>query len=409
MSASTHPGGSLTTTCCIVGGGPAGMMLGFLLARAGIQVIVLEKHKDFFRDFRGDTIHPSTIELLYELGLLEAFLAVPHQRISHFEGSFGGRTFPIADLTHLPTQAKFVALMPQWDFLNFLASHAARLPTFRLLFEHEVTSLIEVNGRVLGVHADTPHGPVAIRAGLTVGCDGRQSTTRASSHLPVIERGAPIDVLWFRLSRKPDDPGNALGNFNYGAGLVLINRNEYFQCGLIIAKDSFTTQIQPAGLPAFRESLARLVPLLADRVTELTHWDQVKLLSVQVNRLRRWHLPGLLCLGDAAHAMSPVGGIGINLAIQDAVAAANILAAPLRTALVTEITLAHVQSRRELPTRITQAFQVMAHHFLIGFLGRSGAIKPPLVLRLLSPFSIFRRTVARFIGIGVRPEHIQLR
>jgi 2-polyprenyl-6-methoxyphenol hydroxylase-like FAD-dependent oxidoreductase len=406
MSAAPYSG-PLTTTCCIVGGGPAGMMLGFLLARAGIDVLVLEKHKDFFRDFRGDTIHPSTIELMYELGLLEAFLAVPHQKITHFEGSFGGRTFPIADLSHLPTQAKFVALMPQWDFLNFLASQAAKLPTFRLLLEHEVTSLIEENGRILGVKVDTLNGPVKIRASLTVGCDGRQSTARASSHLPIIERGAPIDVLWFRLSRKPDDRGNALGNFNYGAGLILISRNEYFQCGFIIAKDSFTTQIRPAGLPAFRESLTRLVPFLADRVAELTDWDQIKLLSVQVNRLQRWHLPGLLCIGDAAHAMSPVGGIGINLAIQDAVAAANILAAPLRTALVTEITLAHVQSRRELPTRITQTFQVIAHHFLIGFLGKPDPIQPPLLIRLLSPFPIFRRSVARFIGIGVRPEHIQ--
>jgi 2-polyprenyl-6-methoxyphenol hydroxylase-like FAD-dependent oxidoreductase len=407
MSEAVNPV-SQTTTCCIIGGGPAGMMLGLLLARAGVHVTVLEKHKDFFRDFRGDTIHPSTLELMHELGLLDAFLALPHQQMDHLAISFGGRSFPLATFDHLPTRAKFIALMPQWDFLNFLASHAALLPTFSLLLEHEVTGLIEHNGRVLGVRANSPSGPVEVRAGLTVGCDGRQSTARASANLPVLDRGAPIDVLWFRLSRNPADPENALGNFNFGAGLILINRFDYFQCGYIVAKDSFATHLQPAGLPAFRDSLVRLVPFLKDRVEEITAWDQLKLLSVQVNRLQRWHLPGLLCIGDAAHAMSPVGGIGINLAIQDAVAAANILAGPLRSRLVTEITLAHIQSRRELPTRITQAFQVGIHHVLTSFLGKPGPLRPPLLLRLLSPIPFFRRLVARFIGMGVRPEHIRL-
>ncbi len=384
------------------------MMLGFLLARNGHDVIVLEKHKDFFRDFRGDTIHPSTLQLMYELGLLDTFLALPHQQISSLSMAIGGESFPIADCSHLPTAAKFVALMPQWDFLNFLASQAAKFPTFHLLMEHEVTGLIENdNDRVVGVHVNTPSGPTEIRANLVVGCDGRQSTSRASANLPIHETGVPIDVLWFRLSRHESDPANALGNINYGTMLVLINRRDYFQCGFIIAKDSFTTRIQPAGLPAFRTCVARLVPFLADRVDEITDWDQLKLLSVQVNHLTRWHRPGLLCIGDAAHAMSPVGGIGINLAIQDAVAAARILSPVLSTGIVTELTLERVQHRRELPTRITQSVQVLAHRVLSKTLGNPAPIKPPLILRLLSPHPFFRRTMARFIGLGVRPEHIQ--
>jgi 2-polyprenyl-6-methoxyphenol hydroxylase-like FAD-dependent oxidoreductase len=272
--------------------------------------------------------------------------------------------------------------------------------------EHEATSLIEGNSRIVGVCANTPGGPINIRAKLVVGCDGRHAVTRAVADLPVHETGAPIDVLWFRLSRHQGEPDNALGNINFGNFVILINRADYYQCGFIIAKDTFTTRIQPAGLPAFRESLVRLVPFLADRVDEITSWDQVKLLSVQVNRLTQWHRPGLLCIGDAAHAMSPVGGIGINLAIQDAVAAARILAPTLRTGIVTELTLAQVQHRRQLPTRITQAFQVMVHSFLMRTLGRPAAIKPPFVLRLLSSHPRFRYLMARFIGVGVRPEHI---
>ncbi|MDW5264338.1 MULTISPECIES: FAD-dependent oxidoreductase [Acidobacteriaceae] len=398
---------SLTTTCCIVGGGPAGIMLGFLLARAGIDVAVLEKHKDFFRDFRGDTIHPSTLQLLYELGLLEEFLALPHQQLTELAMAIGGQTLPISDFSHLPTHAKFIALMPQWDFLNFLSAQAAKLPNFHLLMEHEATSLIEAKNRVVGVRANTPSGPVEIRASLVVGCDGRHAITRASGHLPLHETGTPIDILWFRLSRHEGEPENALGNINFGNFLILINRGDYYQCGYIIAKDTFVTRVQPAGLDAFRDSLVRLVPFLSDRVHEITGWDQLKLLSIQVNRLTRWYSPGLLCIGDAAHAMSPVGGIGINLAIQDAVAAARILAPALKTSIVTELTLAHIQSRRELPTRITQAFQVIVHRFLVRTLGHPEAIKPPLLLRLLSPHPRFRRFMARFIGMGVRPEHIQ--
>jgi 2-polyprenyl-6-methoxyphenol hydroxylase-like FAD-dependent oxidoreductase len=382
-------------------------MLGFILARNGIEVTVLEKHKDFFRDFRGDTIHPSTLQLLYELGLLDEFLALPHQQLTQLAMSIGGQTLPISDFSHLPTHAKFIALMPQWDFLNFLSSQATKLPNFHLLMEHEATSLIETNNRVTGIRANTPSGPVELRASLVVGCDGRHATTRTSAHLPLHETGAPIDILWFRLTRHQGEPENALGNINYGSFAILINRGDYYQCGFIIAKDTFATQIQPAGLEAFRNSLVRLVPFLADRVHEISQWDQLKLLSIQVNRLTRWHSPGLLCIGDAAHAMSPVGGIGINLAIQDAVAAARILAPALKTSIVTELTLAHVQSRRELPTRITQAFQVTVHRFLMRTLGHPDAIKPPLLLRLLSGRRFFRRSMARFIGMGVRPEHIQ--
>jgi len=397
------------TTCCIVGGGPAGIMLGFLLARAGVDITVLEKHKDFFRDFRGDTIHPSTLQLLYELGLLDEFLALPHQQLTELAMAIGGQTLPISDFTHLPTHAKFIALMPQWDFLNFLSSQAAKLPTFHLLMEHEATGLIETRNRVTGVRANTPAGPVEINATLVVGCDGRHAITRVSGHLPLHNTGVPVDILWFRLSRHDGEPENALGNINFGNYLILINRGDYYQCGFIIAKDTFATRVQPAGLDAFRQSLVHLVPFLSDRVHEITSWDQLKLLSIQVNRLTRWHSPGLLCIGDAAHAMSPVGGIGINLAIQDAVAAARILAPALKTGnIVTELTLAHIQSRRELPTRITQRFQVMVHYFLNRTLGHPAAIKPPLLLRFLSPHPTFRRFMARFIGMGVRPEHISM-
>jgi 2-polyprenyl-6-methoxyphenol hydroxylase-like FAD-dependent oxidoreductase len=399
---------SLRTTCCIVGGGPAGMMLGFLLARKGVEVMVLEKHKDFFRDFRGDTVHPSTLEVLHELGILDQFLALPHQEIRQIGASIGGEDFAIADTTHLPTHAKFVALMPQWDFLNFLARQAANYPNFTLKMEHNVTDLVEGNGRVEGVRAETPNGPVEIRAGLVVGCDGRHSTSRAAAHLRVADHGVPIDVLWFRLSKHASDPAAALGNVNYGALIVLIDRGDYYQTAFIIAKGTFETAVKPAGLEAFHAHIVRIAPFLADRVTELTDWGQVKLLSVQVNRLKRWHLRGLLCIGDAAHAMSPVGGIGINLAIQDAVAAANILAAPLAgNGPVTELTLAHVQSRREFPTRVTQSFQVLVHHFLGKVLDNRGPIEPPRLLKLLRPGPWLQNKLARFIGLGVRPEHVR--
>jgi 2-polyprenyl-6-methoxyphenol hydroxylase-like FAD-dependent oxidoreductase len=394
------------TTCCIAGGGPAGMMLGYILARAGVSVIVLEKHKDFFRDFRGDTVHPSTLELMHELGLLEEFLKLPHQELRNIGGQFGDFVFTAADLTHLPVQCGFVALMPQWDFLNFLAEQGKRFRTFDLRMEHDVTGLIEESGRIRGVRIQTPGGITEIEAELVVGCDGRHSTVRSATGLEVINLGVPIDVLWFRISREPDDPYQALGRIDYGKMLILINRNDYFQAGLIVFKGAFDA-VKAAGLPAFRESLVQVAPFLDDRVAEITDWEQVKLLSVQINRLRQWYKPGLLCIGDAAHAMSPAGGVGINLAIQDAVAAANILASPLREGNLTEALLAKIQERREFPVRVIQAIQARIHNASLNFLGNPVKAHAPWQMRAFMHLPGLTRITGRALGLGVRPEHIR--
>jgi 2-polyprenyl-6-methoxyphenol hydroxylase-like FAD-dependent oxidoreductase len=397
----------VTTHCCIVGGGPAGMMLGYLLARAGLDVAVLEKHADFLRDFRGDTIHPSTLELMHELGLLSDFLALPHQEARTLKASIGDFEFIAADFSHLPTRCKFVAFMPQWDFLNFLCARGARYPGFHVLMRTEAIDLIEEQGAVIGVRASTPDGVRELRAPLVVGCDGRHSLTRQKAGLEVENFGAPMDVLWFRMRCKSDDPGDTMGLFEAGRILVAINRGDYWQCGYVIPKGSFET-VQRGGLAEFRAQLARTMPVFADRVGEIAGWDEIKLLTVVVDRLKRWYRRGLLCIGDAAHAMSPVGGVGINLAVQDAVAAANILVQPLLSGAVDEATLRRVQERREFPTRVIQRGQVFVQQRVISsLLANTGKIEPPLVVKLLKAIPMLRRIPARIIGLGVRPEHIR--
>lgn len=395
----------LDTTCCIVGGGPAGMMLGYLLARRGVQVTVMEKHRDFFRDFRGDTVHPSTLEVLKELDLLDEFLDLPHQKVESVGVIVGGTLFDVADFRHVPATCKFVALMPQWDFLNFLASHAKQFPSFQLLMQHEVTGLVKVGNRIRGVVAQSDGREIEVRADLVVGCDGRHSRTRSAAGFEVIEYGVPIDVLWFRISRTADDPPAVLGNVNYGKALILINRNDYFQAGLIIAKGSYD-ELKAQGLEALRANLRRIAPFLGDRVNELRDWDQINILTVQINRLPQWHRPGLLCIGDAAHAMSPAGGVGINLAIQDAVAAANLLAQPLLEGRIDESNLAAVQCRREFPTRVTQTVQTFAHRGLALAFRNPGPIQAPWQLKVVTQIPGIHRALGRAVGIGARPEHV---
>ena len=396
----------MSVRCCVAGGGPAGVMLGLLLARAGVEVLVLEKHADFFRDFRGDTIHPSTLEVMHELGFLEDLLRLPHQKVPRLTAQFGGLALTFADFTHLPTHCGFIAFMPQWDFLNFLAARGARYPTFKLRMRAEVTGLIEEAGRIVGLHATTPDGPLEVRAGLVVAADGRHSVLRDKAGLRIDELGAPMDVLWFRLSRRPGDPEDPRGRFDIGRIFIMLNQGRHWQCGFVIPKGSLE-QLQARGLQAFRECVAQLAPFAADRVGEIANWDTVKLLTVRVDRLRQWYRPGLLCIGDAAHAMSPVGGVGINLAIQDAIAAANLLAAPLRGGRLTTEDLGRVQRRREWPTRITQSMQIfMQNRIIRRVLGSAEQIAPPFAIRLIARFPLLSRIPARLIGIGVRPEHV---
>ena len=384
------------------------MMLGWLLARAGITVVVAEKHEDFLRDFRGDTIHPSTLEILHELGVLEEFLRRPHREIREITGRVGREALTIGDFSHLPTRCKFIALMPQWDFLNFVADEARAHATFHLLMQAEVTALRESDGRVHGVVVTTPDGPIEIDADLVVGADGRHSEVRAQAGLIVDDLGAPIDVLWMRISRTLTDPEGLIGNLAAGIVFVMIDRDDYWQCAFVIPKGGID-DIHARGLPAFRDRIQSLVPFLGDRVDELNDWNQIKLLTVVVDRLRTWHKPGLLCIGDAAHAMSPVGGVGINLAIQDAVAAANILSAPLASGRVSDDDLARVQRRRELPTRVIQRGQlVVQNQFLRRALERRGEVTVPLAMRLLQWFPVLRRIPARLVGVGVRPEHVRV-
>jgi 2-polyprenyl-6-methoxyphenol hydroxylase-like FAD-dependent oxidoreductase len=383
------------------------MMLGFLLARSGVDVTVLEKHADFLRDFRGDTIHPSTLELMYELGLLEEFLKRPHQEARELAGHVGNELVKVGDFTHLPTHCKFIALMPQWDFLNFLVEHGKRYPVFHVMMQAEAIDLIEQNARILGVRAKTSDGTVEIRGDLTVGADGRHSMVRERAGLQVMDLGAPMDVLWMRLSRRPGDPDQTLGRFDAGKILVLIDRNEYWQCGYVIPKGA-AVEVHKRGIEKFRDEIASLEPFLRDRVNELRDWDDVSLLTVKVDRLRRWWRPGLLCIGDAAHAMSPIGGVGINLAIQDAVAAANILAAKLAAGTVSDQDLRAAQRRREFPTRATQRLQIFIQNRIIRrVLASSQPFTPAWPLKLVQRWPFLRRIPARIIGMGFRPEHVR--
>jgi 2-polyprenyl-6-methoxyphenol hydroxylase-like FAD-dependent oxidoreductase len=387
------------------------MMLGLLLARSGVEVLVLEKHGDFLRDFRGDTLHPSTLELMAELGLVDELLAIPHGRIERLRAGLGDdQEVTIADFSHLPTRHKFIAMMPQWDFLNFLAEQAGRYETFGLRRQSEVVDLIREDDNVVGVLVRTPAGDLAVRAGLVVGCDGRNSVVRDRAGLEVEEIGAPIDVLWFRLSRRPGDPEEALGRLVPGRAFILINRPEHWQCGFVIAKGTFE-RLQARGLDAFRNDVRVLAPFLGDRVAEIASWADVPMLSVRVDRLRRWYRPGLLCIGDAAHAMSPVGGIGINLAIQDAVATANLLAEPLLQGRLTVDDLRRVQRRRGWPARLTQRFQVLVQRRgLSPAVDDEGAGSIPPIVGLLaraSRFTPLPRVAGRLIGLGLRPEHVR--
>jgi 2-polyprenyl-6-methoxyphenol hydroxylase-like FAD-dependent oxidoreductase len=398
---------TLTTRCCVVGGGPAGMMLGFLLARAGIDVVVLEKHGDFLRDFRGDTIHPSTLDFMHELGLLDAFLALPHQELREVTAQIGETAIKAADFGHLPTKCKFIALMPQWDFLNFLAAQGQHYPNFKLLMHTEATDIIRAGDRVVGVAVTSPDGLREIHADLIVGTDGRHSTVRAKAGLTVEDIGAPMDVLWMRLSRRPDDHFETLGRVDAGHVFVMLNRGDYWQCAYVIRKGG-ADATRREGLPAFRSSIVKLAPFLSDRVEELRSWDDVKLLTVAVDRLKQWHCPGLLCIGDAAHAMSPIGGVGVNLAVQDAVAAANLLYAPLRRGQPTLDELAAVQKRRVFPMRFIQGLQVLIQNRIITrVLASTQSPKPPLAVRLLDWFPPLRRIPARILGVGVQREHVQ--
>jgi 2-polyprenyl-6-methoxyphenol hydroxylase-like FAD-dependent oxidoreductase len=397
---------SIKTTCCIAGGGPAGMMLGFLLARADVAVTVLEKHADFLRDFRGDTVHPSTLDLMVELGLIDEFLKLPHSRVTHLGGQVGGTTIHLADFSHLPTHCKFIALMPQWDFLDFLAAQGKRYRHFDLRMRAEVTGLLESDGVVTGLRVKTPDGDIEIGADLVVGCDGRHSTVRVSAGFAVDNLGAPIDVLWFRVSRRGGDTDETFGHMESGRMFVMINRTDYWQCAYVIAKGGIDA-VKARGLDAFRDSIAFMSPFLRDRLSEIKSWDDVKLLTVAVDRLRQWHKPGLICIGDAAHAMSPIGGVGINLAIQDAVAAANILAAPLKEGRVTGALLEAVQRRRTLPMRVIQWLQIQIQNNILNPLLKSTERPtPPWPVRLVSRCPLLQRLPARIIGLGVRPEHI---
>lgn len=400
-------GGTMQVRCCIVGGGPAGMMLGYLLGRAGIDVVVLEKHADFFRDFRGDTVHPSTLQVMDELGLIDGFLKLPHQQLQKMDGMFGGTPVRIADLSRVGTKYPFIAFMPQWDFLNFLREAGQRFAPLKVMMNAEATDLIREGEQIAGVRVKTAEGTIDIRADLTIACDGRHSIVRERAGLAVEEIGAPMDVLWFRAGRRPDETENLFARVEPGKMMVTFDRGDYWQCAYVIAKGQFDA-VKARGLQALLDDVARMAPILKAGLADVKGWDDVKLLTVAINRLKRWTLPGLLCIGDAAHAMSPVGGVGVNLAVQDAVATANLLAAKLASGCPSEDELDAVRRRREFPVKMTQRMQVIAQNNIIDVALKPGdrPLQVPLVMRLITAVPWLQGITARLVGLGVRPEHV---
>ncbi len=396
-----------TTTCAIAGGGPAGMMLGLLLARAGVDVTVIEKHGDFLRDFRGDTIHPSTLEVMHELGLEEAFLKLPHTRAPKLSAEMGGRTITMADFTRLPVRNRFIAFMPQWDFLDFLAKQALRYPNFRLMMGTKVVDVLEEGGRVAGLALDTADGTVALRSTLVVAADGRHSVVREKAGLEVESFGSPSEVVWMKLSKQPGDPLETMGHAGPRQGFVLIDRGDYWQCGYIVRRGTFA-EMKEEGLEAFRNKVRDVSPLAPERMQEIASWDDVSLLQVRIDRLRRWWKPGLLAIGDAAHAMSPIGGVGVNLAIQDAVAAGNILSRPLKEGSIADSHLAAVEKRRLFPTRATQKLQLMMRSSRRKDQADEQRKKgPPAFIRGIARFPLLAHLAGRLMGLGFRMEHVR--
>ncbi len=400
--------GNLTAKydCCIVGGGPAGIMVGYLLARSGIDVVVIEKHRDFLRDFRGDTIHPSTLELMHELGILAGFLQIPHQKLRQFNISAAGKSITLADFSKLKVRCPYVAFMPQWDFLDFIADHAGKLPSFHLLMEHEATDLLVQSDRVTGVQLQTRSGPATIHADLTIAADGRSSVLRDQVRLPLREIGAPMDVLWMRVPKGPTESTEFLARFGHGAILITIDRGDYWQCACVLPKGKYG-ELREQGIAQLRNAMVAIMPSLRHTIGAIENWDDCSLLSVAVNRLLQWWQPGFLCIGDAAHAMSPVGGVGINLAIQDAVAAANALVPAFMAGSDMAAVLQGIQQRREWPARVTQRFQIFIQdRILANVLSREAGNQVPAPLRVLQALPVLQRIPARVIGMGIRPEHI---
>jgi 2-polyprenyl-6-methoxyphenol hydroxylase-like FAD-dependent oxidoreductase len=397
---------SIKVRCCIVGGGPAGMMLGYLLGRAGVDVVVLEKHADFFRDFRGDTVHPSTLQVMDELGLIDGFLKLPHQRLQKMEGLFAGTAVRLADLSRLNVKYPFIAFMPQWDFLNFLREAGKRFASLKVMMSTEAVDLIRNGNRIAGVRAKTPDGMIDISADLTIACDGRNSTVRERAGLQVEEIGAPMDVLWFRAGKGPNETERIFARVDPGKMMVTFDRGDYWQCAFVIPKGGYET-VKARGLPALLDDIVRMAPVLKSGICDVKSWDDMKLLTVAINRLHKWALPGLLCIGDAAHAMSPMGGVGVNLAVQDAVATANLLAARLVQGIPTEAELDTVQARREFPVKMTQRMQVVGQNNIVAMALKQGTqLKAPLPLRIVSAVPWLQGITARFLALGVRPEHV---